>query len=197
MNESVRNHEDLTARYEEAYGLADALLTLGEPRAAVDLIRREVNAARSSLPEVSLPLLRLLSQYARILERADALAESEFIWTEALDIVTSAQITSQEAIEAFLQYGLLLCKMHNYDGAIAKLKEAVRRAEGLESIGMLRRHIVLAQAWRSQAQAFEELGELSQASNALDVLLNVKRNIRFIIFSASREPCREAGDALY
>jgi hypothetical protein len=75
--------------------------------------------------------------------------------------------------------------MHHYDGAIARLKEAVRRTEELEDIGTLHRQIILAQAWRSQAQAFEALGEFSEASNALDVLMNVKRHIRFIVFSPS------------
>jgi tetratricopeptide (TPR) repeat protein len=187
MNDGACNREDPTPCREEAYRLADALVTLGEGKAAVDLIRREVNAARSSLPATSLTLFRLLSQYAAILESTDALAEAEFIRAEALEIVVSAQITTQEAVDAFLKYGLLLCKMHNYDGAVARLKEAVRRAEELEDIGSLHRQIILAQAWRSQAQAFEALGEFSQASNALDVLMNVKRHIRFIVFAPSHE----------
>jgi hypothetical protein len=65
------------------------------------------------------------------------------------------------------------------------LKEAVRRAEELEGIGALHKQIILAQAWRSQAQAYEALGEFSEASNALDVLLGVKRHIRFLVFSPS------------
>ena len=114
------------------------------------------------------------------------MAEAEFIRAEALEIVASAQMTTQDAVEAFLKYGMLLCRMHNYDGAIARLKEAVRRTEELDEIGALQRQIILAQAWRSQAQAFEALGEFSQASNALDVLLNVKRLIRFIVFAPTR-----------
>ncbi len=185
MNEGVFQREDPTAGREEVYHLADALVALGEGRAAVDLMRREVNVARSSFPAASVKLLRLLSQYAEILESTDALAEAEFIRAEALENVVTASITTQDAIDAFLKYGLLLCKMHNYDGAIARLKEAVRRTEALEDIGTLHRQIILAQAWRSQAQAFEALGEFSEASNALDVLMNVKRHIRFIVFSPS------------
>jgi tetratricopeptide (TPR) repeat protein len=185
MNEGVFQREDSTAGREETRGLADALVALGEGRAAVDLIRREVNVARSSLPTTSLTLLRLLSQYAGVLESTDALAEAEFIRAETLEIVVSAEITTRDAVDAFLKYGLLLCKMHHYDGAIARLKEAVRRTQELEDIGTLHRQIILAQAWRSQAQAFEALGEFSEASNALDVLMNVKRHIRFIVFSPS------------
>jgi tetratricopeptide (TPR) repeat protein len=185
MNDGVLNHEDPAAHREDVYSLAEALVALGEGRAAVDLIRREVNAARS-LSAAPLTLLRLLSQYAGILESTDALAEAEFIRAEALEIVASAQMTTQDAVEAFLKYGMLLCRMHNYDGAIARLKEAVRRTEELDEIGALQRQIILAQAWRSQAQAFEALGEFSQASNALDVLLNVKRLIRFIVFAPTR-----------
>jgi tetratricopeptide (TPR) repeat protein len=187
MNDGARNREDPTESCKDAHHLADELVALGEGRAAVDLIRRDVNAARSSLPAASLTLLRLLSKYARVLESTDALAEAEFIRAEALEIVAAAQITTRDAADAFLKYGLLLCKMHNYDGAIARLKEAVRRTEVLEGIGSLHRQVMLAQAWRSQAQAFEELGEFSQASSALDVLMNVKRHIRFIVFAPSRE----------
>ena len=185
MNERVSDREEPFASHEEDSRLADALVALGEGRAAVDLMRRKVNAARSSLPPTSLTLLRQLSEYAEVLESTDALAEAEFIRAEALEIVVSSQITTQDAIEAFLKYGLLLCKMHNYDGAIAQLKEAVRRTEELDGIGSLHRQIILAQAWRSQAQAFEALGEFSEASNALDVLMNVKRHIRFLVFSPS------------
>jgi tetratricopeptide (TPR) repeat protein len=185
VDDAVRNHEDPTERRQDVYCLAETLVALGEGRAAVDLIRREVNAARS-LPAAPLTFLRLLSQYAGILESTDALAEAEFIRAEALEIVASEQMTTQDAVEAFLKYGMLLCRMHNYDGAIARLKEAVRRTEELDDIGALHRQIILAQAWRSQAQALEALGEFSQASNALDVLLNVKRLIRFIVFAPTR-----------
>jgi tetratricopeptide (TPR) repeat protein len=149
------------------------------------LIRREVNVARSSLPESSPELLRPLAEYAAILESTDALAEAEFIRAETIEIITSAQVATQDAIDALLKYGLLLCKMHNYDAAIARLKEAVHRAEALDGLASLHRQIIIAQAWRGQAQAFEALGEFSQASNALDVLMNVKRHIRFIVFSDS------------
>lgn len=159
---------------------------LGEAKAAVDMMRSEVNAARSSVPPTSVALLRLLSQYARVLESTDALAEAEFIRTEALDIVEAAQLTNRDAVDALLEYGLLLCKMHNYDGAVTRLKEAIRRAEELDGIGELRRQIIIAQAWRGQAEAFEALGDFSDASDALDVLMNVKRHIRFLVFSPSR-----------
>jgi tetratricopeptide (TPR) repeat protein len=159
------------------------LVALGEGKAAVDLLRRKVNVARSSLPGASATLLRLLSVYAGILESTDALAEAEFIRVEALEIVASAQTTTLDAIDAFLKHGLLLSKMHNYDGAVAKLKEAVRRTEELDSLDALHQQIILAQAWRGQAQALEALGEFTQASDALDALLNVKRKIRFIVFS--------------
>jgi len=168
---------------EEAYRLASVLVTLGEGKAAVDLMRRIINTARRSLPPISPALFRVLSEYAEILESTDALAEAEFVRGEALEIALSAQMTAQDAVEALLRYGLLLCKMHNYDGAIARLKEAVRRVEELDEMGVLHREIILAEAWRSQAQAFEELGEFSQASNALDVLMTVKRQIRFHVFS--------------
>jgi tetratricopeptide (TPR) repeat protein len=171
----------------ETQRFADALIALGEGKAAVDLVRREVNAARSALPATSPALLRCLSHYAAILESTDALAEADFIRAEALEIVVAAELTTQDAVEAFLGYGMLLCKMHHYDGAIARLREAVRRAEELDGIGSLHRQIILAQAWRSQAQAFEALGEFKQASDALDVLMNIKRHIRFLVFAPTNE----------
>ena len=172
-----------SATDEEAYRLAGALVTLGEGKAAIDLMRRKVNAARREHPATSPSLFRVLSEYAGILESTDALAEAEFIRAETLEIVASAQMTTRDAVEAFLRSGLLLCKMHNYDGAIARLKEAVRRAEELREIDALQQEVIIAEAWRCQAQAFEALGEFSQASNALDVLMNVKRHIRFLVFS--------------
>lgn len=186
MNDRVDDREDPTPADDEPFRLAQALVALGEAKAAVDSMRRRVSTARSSLPATSLRRLQLLSRYADILESTDGLAEAEFIRAEALELVEAAQLTTQDAVDAFLAYGLLLCKMHNYDGAIARLKEAVRRAEELDGIGELQQQIILAKAWRSQAQAYEELGEFSQASDALDVLMNVKRKIRFIVFSPSR-----------
>jgi len=183
MNERAPKRADPAADGETTYRFAEALVALGEGKAAVDLIRREVNAARSSMPAASLTLLQLLSHYADILESTDALAEADFIRAEALEIVVSTELTTQDAVNAFLKYGLLLCKMHNYDGAIARLKEAVRRTEELAGIGELHRQIILAQAWRSQAQALEALGEFTQASNALDELMNVKRHLRLLVFS--------------
>lgn len=185
MNEHVPKRIDPAASGDTAFRFADALVALGEGKAAVDLIRREVNTARSALPATSPDLLRLLSEYAEILESTDALAEADFIRAEALEIVDATQLTTEDAVDAYLKYGLLLCKMHNYDGAVARLKEAVRRTEQLESIGELHRQIILAQSWRSQAQAFEALGEFSQASNALDELMNVKRHLRLLVFSPS------------
>ncbi|MEO7038454.1 MAG: hypothetical protein ABI186_00315 [Candidatus Elarobacter sp.] len=186
MNEHVDDDEHPNAGDDEKFRIAEALVVLGERKAAVDLMRRAVSAARSSMPATSRRRLRLLSRYGDILESTDGLAEAEFIRAEALELVEAAQLRTQDAVDAFLAYGLLLCKMHNYDGAIERLKETVRRAEELDGIGELQQQIILAQAWRSQAQAFEELGEFSQASNALDALMNVKRSLRFIVFSPSR-----------
>jgi tetratricopeptide (TPR) repeat protein len=183
MHENVDEREDRAKAREEAFRHAQMLVGLGEAKTAVDLMRREVSRARTSLPPASLPLLRVLSQYAEILESTDALAEAEFIRAEALEIVGSAQLTTRDAAEAVLCSGLLLCKMHNYDGALARLQEAVQRAETLDGVDELDRQIILARAWRSQAQALEALGEFSQASNALDVLQSVKRSIRFTVFS--------------
>lgn len=174
---------DPAAGDEEVCRLCSELVTLGEGKAAVDFIRRKVNTARKALPTDSLMRLRLLSQYAEVLENTEALAESEYIRAEALEIVESGRVTPEDAVDAFLKYGLLLTKMHNYDRAIAQLKEAVRRAEELESIGPLAQQIILAQAWRGLVQAYEALGEFAQASEALDVLENVKRRIRFLVFS--------------
>ena len=184
MKENASHRERAPAPSdEEAYRLASVLVTLGEGKAAVDLMRRIVNTARCSLPTSSPSLLRVLSEYAGILESTDGLAEAEFVRAEVLEIALSAQMTKQDAVEALLRYGLLLCKMHNYDGAIARLKEAVRRVEELDGMVALHQEIILAQAWRSLAQAYEALGEFSQASNALDVLMTVKRQIRFLVFS--------------
>ena len=160
-------------------------MLLGEGKAAVDLIRGDLQVARSTLSATSSALLRLLLQYARVLESTDALAEAEFIRAEALEIVDATQMTTRDAVDAVLEYGLLLCKMHNYDGAVARLQDAVRRAEALDGISDLRQQIMIAQAWKGQAEAFEALGEYSQASDALDVLMNVKRQIRFLVFSPS------------
>ena len=179
----MNERDDRAAFDDEAHRHAAALVVLGEGKTAVDLMRGKVSRARTSLPPASPALFRVLSQYAEILESTDALAEAEFIRAEALEIVVSAELATQDAVEAVLCYGLLLCKMHNYDGALARLKDAVRRAEALEGIDELDRQIILARAWRGEAEAFEALGEFSQASNALDVLLNVKRSLRFLVFS--------------
>lgn len=179
----VTEREDLASWYEQMYRL-EALVAIGEGKAAVDRIRRRVNAARTDPPSPQ-SLLRILSQYASILESTDALAEAEFIRTEALEIVTSSQVASRDVVDAFLGHGLLLVKMHNYDGAIAKLEETIRRAEALDEIKELDRQIILARATRGRAQALEALGEFTQASSALDALMHIKRHIRFIVFAAS------------
>jgi len=183
---NVSEREELAAWYEQITRL-EGLVAIGEGKAAVDQIRRQVNAARVNPPADALTFVRTLSQYARILESMDALAEAEFIWTEALEAAVDARIENRDAVDAFLYYGLLLIKMHNYDGAVAKLDEALKRAERLEWSQEIDREITLARAWRGKAQAFEALGEFSQASGALDVLMNVKRQIRFIVFAASTE----------
>jgi tetratricopeptide (TPR) repeat protein len=186
VSESAPNREDPAAGDEEVFRLCSELVALGEGKAAVDFIRHKVNAARKSLPTDTLMRLRLLSQYAGILESTEALAEAEFIRAEALQIAESGQVTPDDAIDAFLKHGLLLGKMHDYDGSIARLKEAVRRTEEREDMSALAQQIILAQAWRGQVQAFEALGEFAQASNALDTLENVKRRIRFLVFSDAR-----------
>jgi tetratricopeptide (TPR) repeat protein len=184
MNEPLpESTPDLGAGDEETYRLAHELIALGEGKVAVDMLRKKVNIARKSPPSGTLMRLRLLSQYAGILESIDALAEAEFIRAEALEIVGSGFVTAEDALDAYLKHGLLMVKMHHYDGAVARLKEAVRRAESLESLGNLQQQIIIAQAWKGQAEAFEALGELEQASQALDALANVKRHIRFLVFT--------------
>lgn len=150
------------------------------------MIRHEVNAARSTLPPGSTTLVRLLSGYAAVLESTDALAEADFIRAEALGIVDAAQLATLDAVEALLGYGQLLCTMKDYGAAVVRLREAVRLAEGLDAVDELRRQIILAQSWKSQALAFEALGEFSQASDALDALTGAKRRIRFLAFSPWR-----------
>lgn len=178
--------DDPSSGDEEAFRISTALVALGEPKAAVDFIRRKVNAARKALPEDAVMRLRLLSQYAEILESTDALAEAEYIRVEALEIVESGGVPAEDALDAVLKYGLLSIKMHNYDAAVARLKDAVRRAEELERLEPLQQQIILALAWRGQSQALEALGEFTEASNALDALVNVKRQIRYLVFAAVR-----------
>ncbi len=149
MKDGASNLEERVASHDEAYRLAGALVALGEPKNAVDLMRRTIQRARSTLPEDSLALLRLLSQYGDILESTDAMAEAEYIRTEALDIVAAANATTLDAVDAFLKAGILLCKMHNCGAAVARLKEAIRRTEEVDGVGALHREILLAQAWRS------------------------------------------------
>src|SRR5579872_5118744 len=162
MNEPLPQDEDrdLSAGDEEAFRLAQELVALGEGKAAIDMLRKKVNLARKAPPAGTLMRLRLLSQYAGILESIDALAEAEFIRAEALGIAESGFVTPEDALEAYLGHGLLLVKMQKYDVAVAKLQEAVRRAEALESLGNLQQQIIIAQAWKGQAEAFEALGEL-------------------------------------
>lgn len=175
------------ARWHDYVARLDALLRIGESKVAVDTIRKDVNIARQKPPEDPTKFLLLLSLYARILEETSALAEAEYIRIEALDLISSIQLEGRDAAEASLMYGLLLIKMHNYDGALAKLREAHQKAEDLSSIDELDRQIMLARVWKGKSEACEALGELSQASAALDMLTNIKRQIRFLVFSTSRE----------
>ncbi|MGH7661529.1 MAG: hypothetical protein ACRENA_11525 [Vulcanimicrobiaceae bacterium] len=162
------------------------MIAIGEGKVAVDMIRKVVDAARRREPQEPQELLGILTLYANTLEATDALAEAEFIWTEALEVVSSASLDTLKTADVFLRYGLLLTKMHNYDGAVAKLKDAIHRADALADVEELDRQILLARAWRGRAQALEALGEFEQASNALDALMNIKRKIRFLVFATSR-----------
>lgn len=185
MNDPIRDWEDIVARYEESRRL-DSLVEIGERRVAIDRIRRQVNGARTITPQSPLDFLLLLAQYARMLEIGDALAEADFVFSEAFE-AADGRVLTREIVDALLAHGLLLTKMHNYDGAVAKLQEVVRRAEALEDITELDRRLILAKAWRGISQAFEALGELSKASAALDAFTDIKREIRYIVFSASRK----------
>jgi tetratricopeptide (TPR) repeat protein len=164
----------------------EALIAIGEGKVAVDMIRKVVDTARRRPPETPLELLQILKLYATTLEATDALAEADVVWAEALEGISAALLDTLDAADAFLHYGLLLTKMHNYDGAVARLKEAIHRADALTGVEELDRQILLARAWRGRAQALEALGEFEQASNALDVLMNIKRQIRFLVFATSR-----------
>ena len=164
----------------------DALIAIGEGKVAVDMIRKIVDNARRRPPETPKELLNILALYAKTLEATDALAEAEFVWNEALEMISSASLETLDSADAFMRYGLLLTKMHNYDGSVARLKEAIHRADALTGVDDLDRQILLACAWRGRAQALEALGEFEQASNALDVLMNIKRQIRFLVFATSR-----------
>ena len=171
---------------DDAYRLAGALIELGELRAAVDLMRQEVSGARAAVPIDHAMLVRLLSQYAEILEMTRAFGEAMFVRAEVVEVVASARLPAAVVVDAYLKYGLLLCKLHNYHAAIANLREAVRRCEELDEIGALRCQIVLAQAWRGQAQALEAIGLFAEATSALDQLTEIKGQIRFMLFSPSR-----------
>lgn len=186
MNEEARSAQDLAAGDEETYRLCTELIALGEWRFAVDCMRRKVNRARRSLPTNSLMRLRLLSQYAGILELTGAYGEAEFIRKESIEIVESGLVTAEDAVDAFLSYALLLTKVRNYRDAIVKLNEAARRAERLGNIEPLEQQIILAKVWKGLVEAYEGEGELSQASQALDALDTVKGRIRYLIFSMSR-----------
>lgn len=186
MQDSSEERDEIS-QWHDYVGTLEALVKIGEGKAAVDAIRKKVNGARQRPPADSAKLLRLLALYATILEETDALAEAEYIRTEAIDSIVSAQLEDRGAAEAFLRHGLLLIKMHNYDGAVQKFREAIRRVDALTNIEELDRQIVLARIWRGMSEAFEALGEFSQASNAIDTLMNVKRQIRFQVFVISRE----------
>lgn len=186
MSEGATNSQDLTLGDEEAYRLCTELIALGEAKAAVDCMRSRVNQARRSLPTSSLMHLRLLSQYAEILESAGAFGEAEFIRAGSIEIVESGQVTPEDAVDALLKYGLLLARNRNYNEAITQLKEAVRRAEDLDGASGLEQQVILAKAWRGLVEAFEGQGELSQATEALDVLETIKRRLRYLVFSLKR-----------
>lgn len=171
---------------DDPYPLACALVELGELRAAVDLMRRDVSTARVAVPVDHALLVRLLSQYAAILESTRAFGEAMFVRAEIQELFASARLPAPDAVDACLKYGLLLCKLRDYHAAIANLREAVRRCEELDEIGALRRQIVLAEAWRAQAQAFESIGLFDEATKALDELTELKRQIRFMLFSRKR-----------
>lgn len=186
MTERQEDDSDPALGDEEAYRLSSELIKLGELRAAVDFMRRKVNRARKSLPADSRMHLRLLSQYAGILETTETYGEAEFLRAKAVEIADSGLVSPEDALDAYLSYGLLLARNRNYTASIELLKEAIRRAEALEDIEQLDQQIVLAKAWRGLQNAYEGIGELARASEALDELGNVKRLIRYLIFSMSR-----------
>lgn len=186
MRDTLANLQDPAAGDEEAYRLSADLVWLGELRAAVDYMRRKVNRARKALPNDAMMHLRLLSQYAGILELTETYGEAEFLRKEAVEIVESGRVSPEDAIDAFLKYGLLLARNRNYNAAIAPLKEVLRRAAGLNTITELEQQIIVGKAWKGLTQAYEGIGELSQASEALDALDAVKRQIRYLIFAMSR-----------
>jgi tetratricopeptide (TPR) repeat protein len=186
MSEEAPKVQDLAAGDEELYRLCTDLIALGEWRFAVDCLRRKVNRARRSFPTNSVMHLRLLSQYAAILEQTGAFGEAEFIRKESIEIVESGFVTAPDAVDAFLSYGLLLTKVRNYNAAIERLQEAERRAEKLEEASPLEQQVILAKVWKGLVQAYEGQGELSKASEALDALDTVKGRIRYLIFSMSR-----------
>jgi tetratricopeptide (TPR) repeat protein len=168
------------------YRLSTELIELGELRAAVDCMRRKVNRARKALPDNALMHLRLLSQYAGILEMTGAFGEAEFLRAESIEIVKSGHVRVEEAVDAYLKFGLLLARNRNYHAAIATLNEAIRRAEELTDTSPLEQRIIVAKAWRGLSQAYEGIGELTQASEALDMLDSAKRLIRYLVFSMKR-----------
>ena len=180
------NVNDPAAGDDETYRLCTELIALGEWRFAVDCMRRKVNRARRSMPANALMQLRLLSQYASILELTAAFGEAEFIRHKSIEIVESGHVTPEDALDAFLKYGLLLARNRNYTAAIPHLKEAIRRAEELDAVAPLEQQIILAKAWKGLMQAYEGNGDLLQSPEALDALDAVKNRIRYLIFSMSR-----------
>jgi tetratricopeptide (TPR) repeat protein len=168
MNADAQNISDSAGGDEETYRLSTELISLGELRAAVDIMRRAVNRARRTLPGNSLMQLWLLSQYAGILELTETFGEAEYIRAKSVEIVESGHVCAEDAVDAFLKYGLLLARNRNYKAAIRKLKEAIRRAQDLDAVSALEQQIVIAKAWKGLQQAYEGLGELSEASEALD-----------------------------
>ncbi len=185
-DEGVPNADDPASGDEIGYRLCTELVSIGELRAAVDYMRRKVNRARKASPANSLMQLRLLSQYAAILEITETYGEAEFLRAKAVEIAETGSVSPEDAVDAYLRYGLLLTKNRNYNAAIEPLKEAIRRAEALDGPLPIEQQIILAKAWRGLQQAYEGMGELSEATNALDTLENVKRLIRYLVFSMSR-----------
>jgi tetratricopeptide (TPR) repeat protein len=187
MNPDAGNSPAATASEGETYRLSAELVALGELRAAVDLMRRDVDRARRTLPEHSLMHLTLLSQYAGVLELTGAFGEAEFLRAKSVEIAESGRVGPQDAVEAFLKYGLLLTRNRNFGAAIPALKTAIEKAQGdLDGVSALEQQIVIAKAWQGLQQAYEGMGQLSEASEALDALDAIKRHIRYLVFARKR-----------
>ncbi len=186
MNDRMESDEQRAANADEVYRLAQTLVALGEAKAAVDMMRRRVSKARSALPATSVARLRLLSHYAEHSRKCGRSGGSRVHLGRGDRAGRSRAARDARRGRRFSQLRAAAVQDAQLRRCDRGLQEAVRRAEELDGITELRQQTILAQAWRSQAQAFEELGEFSKASDALDTLMNVKRHIRFIVFSPSR-----------